>query len=412
MAFIFKDKVEETLNKVLKFVKTNKILVKFTCFALVTVLSLVVSIVACGITFGFNVNYSGKNIAVVGKTSVFDKAKELVLADIKDEQAQKAIAEPDFGFTITVADNLVGETEMADAIIQNTDDISVAGALQVNGEVVAYGDSEVLKSCVSSALTQYYVKDAENTSSFVDNVEVTEAYCLNTDIKEDDAIVKLVEDLDVKTVSTVTSDIKLSYSTKTVKTSSKYIGYSKVTTKGEKGLKREKAVVETVNGKETAKTVLKSEVIKEPVTQVVEKGTKVRVVSATEKAQATSAGFIRPMNKSDVKLITAYWGDGRGHRGIDLAGDTGSPIFAAKAGTVISSGWDGNYGYAVVIDHGNGYKTRYAHCSALCVKRGQTVSQGQQIARLGNTGRSTGPHLHFEILKNNSQINPAPYIGY
>ena len=170
-------------------------------------------------------------------------------------------------------------------------------------------------------------------------------------------------------------------------------------------------MVETVNGKQTAKTVLSTEVVKKPVTQVVLKGTATPMASATERAQASSAGFICPMNRGSIKRISAYWGDGRGHRGIDMAGDIGVAIFAAKAGKVISAGYSGSYGYCVVIDHGNGYKTRYAHASALCVRTGATVSQGQQIARLGNTGRSTGPHLHFEILKNDTQINPAPYIG-
>jgi murein DD-endopeptidase MepM/ murein hydrolase activator NlpD len=117
------------------------------------------------------------------------------------------------------------------------------------------------------------------------------------------------------------------------------------------------------------------------------------------------------MNRRDIKLITAYWGDGRNHKGIDFAGNTGSPLFAAKAGKVSFAGWDGAYGYAVVVDHGNGYQTRYAHANALCVSKGDTVKQGQQVATLGNTGRSTGPHLHFEILKNGKQYNASPYLG-
>ena len=101
---IFKNLIKEKLDIVFKFIKGNRILVKFTSFALVALLSLVVSIVACGITFGFNVNYSGKNIAVVSKTAVFDKAVALVLENVEDKTTANAIEEPKFAFTITAGD--------------------------------------------------------------------------------------------------------------------------------------------------------------------------------------------------------------------------------------------------------------------------------------------------------------------
>ena len=412
MTVIFKDLTCESLSKVSKFINNNKILVRFASFVLVAVTALVVSVVSCGMTVGFNVKYSGKNIAVVGNTSVFEKAKESVLETIGNENAGNAISKPNFSLTITSKDNLCCEEKLADIIIENTDGITLSSSLTVNGKVVAYAEREELKKLVDTALCKYYVKDAENTSTFVDEVEVEKGYCLEEDIKSSKQLKSIVKDLKVKTVSTVTTESDVKFSTKTVYTSEKQRGYEKIKTKGVAGVKKETAVVETVNGKETAKTVVSQKVIKEPVQQVVVKGTAVSYASATSTAKARSQGFIHPMNKSDIKAVSSYWGDGRNHKAMDFSGDVGKPIFASKAGKVTSAGWDGDYGYAVVIDHGNGYKTRYAHASALCVKAGDTVTQGQQIAKLGNTGRSTGPHLHFEVIKSGTRVNPAPYIGY
>ena len=88
------------------------------------------------------------------------------------------------------------------------------------------------------------------------------------------------------------------------------------------------------------------------------------------------------------------------HYGIDLSCSVGTPIYAADGGVVTMSGWNGAYGYCIKINHENGYETLYAHCSALYVSVGQRVFQGQHIAAVGNTGRSTGPHCHFEIKHN------------
>lgn len=97
------------------------------------------------------------------------------------------------------------------------------------------------------------------------------------------------------------------------------------------------------------------------------------------------------------------------HHGIDIAGNTGSPILAAKEGRVIKSGWEQGYGNVVIIDHGGGIASVYAHCSSLIAKVGQTVKQGQVIAKVGSTGYSTGPHLHFEVRKNGNVVNPLNY---
>ena len=98
---------------------------------------------------------------------------------------------------------------------------------------------------------------------------------------------------------------------------------------------------------------------------------------------------------------------GRFHHGLDIAAPIGTPINAYKGGIVTYSGRRGTYGLMIEIDHGNGEKTRYAHCSALYFRKGEEVECGEHIADIGNTGRSTGPHLHFELLRNGKSINPA-----
>lgn len=104
-------------------------------------------------------------------------------------------------------------------------------------------------------------------------------------------------------------------------------------------------------------------------------------------------------------------GSTRQHSGIDLAAPTGTSIYATGAGVVTKSGWGTGYGNYVEIDHGNGYLTRYAHASKLNVKVGDYVSAGEHIANVGCTGRCTGPHLHFEIVKNGKRQNPSTYLA-
>lgn len=107
--------------------------------------------------------------------------------------------------------------------------------------------------------------------------------------------------------------------------------------------------------------------------------------------------------------ITQYyhWG----HSAIDIGDKTGNPIYAAEAGKVETAGWNnGGYGYYVIINHGNGLKTLYAHASKVLVEDGDTVARGETIALIGSTGRSTGPHLHFEVKLNGGKQNPLNYI--
>ena len=122
----------------------------------------------------------------------------------------------------------------------------------------------------------------------------------------------------------------------------------------------------------------------------------------------SAAGFIWPVNGAVVSGFGMRWG--RLHEGIDIAATTGTPIWAAAAGTVIHAGWLGGYGNLVVVDHGNGLATAYAHASAILVSLGQQVSQGETVALVGSTGNSSGPHLHFEVRVNGVAVDPLLYL--
>jgi len=122
-----------------------------------------------------------------------------------------------------------------------------------------------------------------------------------------------------------------------------------------------------------------------------------------------SQSYIRP---TKGVFTSGYgWRWGRMHKGIDIANNVGTPILAAKDGIVVYAGWSGGYGYLVEIKHNDGHSTRYAHNSRLLVKNGQRVRQSDRISLMGSTGRSTGPHLHFEIRNpSGSALDPSKLI--
>ncbi len=148
--------------------------------------------------------------------------------------------------------------------------------------------------------------------------------------------------------------------------------------------------------------------VETPKTTITNKTTtsNVTTIGATQVA-ATGAGVWPTVNR---RINCAYMGYA-GHTGIDLGGAVGTAIYAYRSGTVTFAGWGTGYGLHVKIDHGNGMSTLYAHCSQLLVSAGQTVSEGQMIAKIGLTGYTTGPHLHFEVRLNGVPVNPYQYIA-
>lgn len=397
------------VKKTIDFINSHKKAVRLTALLVCAILSLSITASAVGVTFGVNVELDGKTIATVKDSGVFEDGKEIAVDTVHGEGAESTIAKPKYSLTLTVTDNLANKESVADAIIENTADIVKCTAVVVNGEVLTCTTAEGLEVLLNDRLTAFDIEGAENSAVFVDDVKLETGYYLKSEIDDIATASDVIDSLSVKTTSNIVTNISIPYSTRTIKTDTQVTGYYNVTTAGKNGVKTKTQSVVSIDGEWISMSDPVYEVVSNPVNAVVTIGTapaKLNVSGSNE----TSSGLICPIKRGNFK-VSSYWGDGRNHKAIDLAANKGTAIYAAAAGTVVSAGWDGNYGYSVLIDHGNGLKTRYAHASALYVKTGAVVGQGDVVAAVGSTGYSTGNHLHFEVIINGTRVNPAPYIG-
>lgn len=258
----------------------------------------------------------------------------------------------------------------------------------------------------------YEVESGDTLSSICEKLDVSlsELMEMNPELEEEDTIhigdefviSQEIPLLTVETIEVSTYAERIEYETVYRDSDNYYEGEEVVSQEGENGRARVTARLTRHNGVIVERDVLEEEVLQEAVDEIIIRGT--REVPPTY----GTGNLIRPVN---VAVYSGYgWRWGRMHYGIDLSAPTGTPIRAADGGTVTLAGWYYGYGYTVIIDHGNGMTTLYGHCSALYVSAGDKVYQGQNIAAVGNTGNSTGPHCHFEVKVNGSNVNPSNYV--
>ena len=182
-----------------------------------------------------------------------------------------------------------------------------------------------------------------------------------------------------------------------------YTNQTQVLQQPSSGFRKVIAVTSYLDNKVVDREIIKEEIVMEAVPKIVKRGTRIPPT------------YIKPI--SGGRLSSGYGkrsrptkGASTFHKGVDWAVPTGTAVYASCGGTVARAGWGSGYGYVVYINHEDGRQTRYGHLSKVLVKAGQTVKQGEKIALSGNTGVSTGSHLHFEILINGVQKNPLNYL--
>ncbi len=410
---IFGDVITQILNcvKVLASnIKNSSGRVKQGVFAVIAVVAIVASLSFTGTRIAYKVNYSGNIIATVSQKNHFDAAIKLVVRMVGNDEAASAVEKPSFSTAIVLNDDIDNTQEVAHAIIDNTDDIVEATTLYVNGNSAITAEKDVIDSAILNRLDDFDVDDIKCNSYFADEVTTQVGYYMESEVEDKEKVSNVVNSLSVITEINQTEDIVVPYES-VVEESDKYqIGYSKIKVSGVSGVNRITRNVVMLNGEIQSSADISTDVVVAPVNEVVLKGT-AAIASSTEASSATQgSGFIFPL-PAGVWQLSAGYGDGRNHKAVDLRAPSGTPIYAVAAGRVVLSGWDGTYGYCVVIEHADGTRTRYAHASQLCCNVGDVVSQGKVIALVGTTGQSTGNHLHFEVIIGGRLVNPAPYIN-
>ncbi|GAK41495.1 hypothetical protein TCA2_3986 [Paenibacillus sp. TCA20] len=256
--------------------------------------------------------------------------------------------------------------------------------------------------------TVYVVKEGDTLSYIAQHHNTTIAALkqLNPELEEDSlrigdelTLVLPKPPLTVTTVETVVEEIETEPQVEIRETDELKSGVTKVVREGQTGLKQVEFRITKENGEVVKEEWLGQEVIEASVSKVVLQGTKV--------TGEGSGIFKWPVANA---TITSGFGErwGKQHKGIDLVGNRS--ITASDEGVVTFAGQQSGYGNVIIINHRNGYETVYGHLDSIGVKEGQIVDQGQSIGIMGNTGRSTGTHLHFEIKKNSVAQNPMKYL--
>ncbi len=303
-----------------------------------------------------------------------------------------------------------GETRIADLILKQ----KVSGVtVEVEPNKVMAVD-EAVQLLLDGTLKQetYQVQEGDVLGKIASkfNLSISELKEINPGITED-SLLKIGQDINV-TVLKPLINVEVYYEKKeleviphakeVIETDDMFKGDKKVKQEGSDGKRLATYLIRKENGVQVGSSTMEEKVLVEPQNRIVLKGTKVI-------PSRGSGSFAWPAEGGYISSKMGYrWG--RKHEGIDIARPSGYNIKAADNGVVVAAGRDGTYGNRVIINHQNGYKTTYAHLSSISVSVGDVVPQGSVIGVMGNTGRSTGIHLHFEVEKNGVTINPLSVL--
>lgn len=372
--------------------------------------------------------YNGKTIGYVQSEKDFDVGKEMA-EKLLSKDSTALLSAPTFKAVKVQPNELSAPLSISEELIASCNtEYTMACGVYIDGEFLCAVQNESDARAVFDSILSTYEKKAHSGTSvaFVEEIQYTHGlYPENSSAVIDSKELKDLSESKVRVKVMKTRQRKESVPFETVKRKSAYLykGTTKTSQKGQKGERLITELLTYIDGKLSYTSVVSSAITKAPVDEIILVGTKQgNIYSWYSGGTYYQGSFIWPTRGANS--ISSYYGyrnpsiSGWGfHGGIDIVtgygNSSGVPVVAAASGTVVTAirGYSG-YGHTVVIDHGGGLRTRYAHMQpgSLTVYVGQKVSMGQQIGRIGSTGNSTGPHLHFEVLLNGVKQNPLNYV--
>lgn len=390
--------------------KSSRVFAGLVAVAVLTASATSVAL-ATNATVAYDVFVEDKKIATIKDQTVLAEAEILAVEIIDNSKCNSLVASAKLVKTIASENKLSDSKNLSESIVKNSSEITKYAVLSINGIDVA-GESEksVLDNALNVNLEKYQEQSGMETVEYCSTLKVEEKYIPKADASALQSAYEYISSctLPIQSYTTVVETCAIDYGIEKTNSSDLLIGSTKTVSAGEEGVKEVTYKIAYINGVQTEKVELTSKVIKEPVAKQVLVGTK-KVSSADKNSNFPMCW---PIKRVAGSFVSSYMGDGRGHKGMDICAPKGTPIYAAYGGEVIFASCDSSgYGNYIIIDHKNGYKTVYAHCSELYVKKGDTVSIGEHIAAVGSTGYSTGNHVHFEVRKGDTPVNPAKFIG-
>ncbi|TLG77458.1 peptidoglycan DD-metalloendopeptidase family protein [Culicoidibacter larvae] len=346
------------------------------------------------------VTIEGGNELIVSDRSVFNEA----VAELKEDyRIANNISETEAGLIDPV---LVEQNIGFSKVVANTNDIlSKEDCLKV---IIANVDQE----------STYHPNPNETISQVADsnNMDVNQLLILNPDITEqtlmtpslDVTVAPIEPKITFSMLQIIQKEMDIPYEIEYIDDDSSYQGEDTVVQAGVPGRELAQFLVQNKNGEQIIRFKQESTILSTPTKAIILRGT-------MEKPDRGTGNFIWPNGSRRVSTEFGdddLFGSYRWHGAMDINDYSGSPIWASDNGVVVEAGYNGSYGYTVVIDHNNGFQTRYAHMLAdsITVHVGEIVTQGTTIGQMGSTGLSTGTHLHFEIILNGTKVNPRNYL--
>lgn len=355
-------------------------------------------------------------LAVSGQTMTESEIANAILRTASDEivDATAVYIDGELRFVTTEGDHLRTYLESVKEPYEDTDDPSVYTAfaheirlldgVYLNESISSYSDI-INELNQGAGIKTYTAVEGDTVQSIVDTTGVSfdslaqmnpELLTLDQEVEAGTEIITgaaSAELLKVKVVRQETETVAIPFDTQNSESSEYDFGKVVTLQEGEDGSEDVTYEITMIDGVVTDRQAISYNVTKQAVPEITVTGTRLKSGMV---AQIGSGSFIWPV--PNYTYVSRWMSSG--HRGADICAAYGTTIIASDSGTVIAAGWHYSYGNYVEIDHGNGYKTLYAHMSAISVTQGQAVSQGDKIGEVGSTGNSTGNHCHFEMFYN------------